>query len=205
MLSKSAPEFVVQHPREARLAVAVALETAAAQREADDGGIDAPERLQPFVVCQPDSDETLGVPEAVTRLGVSRTTVHDWVQRGTLLAWKSTKRGLNIPAAQILGPGAVVAGLADVVAVIAVHVRNHATRRALAKYAEEISFSRRVADVKCAGIRRLGADGHHLSSASDGIWRYSGDMATLASVLYVDCNIIGRVSNEHGDRRHGHP
>ena len=49
---------------------------------------------------------------------MSRTTVYDWVQRGTLLAWKSTKRGLNIPAAQILGPGAVVAGLADVVEVI---------------------------------------------------------------------------------------
>lgn len=50
--------------------------------------------------------------------GELRTTVYDWVQRGTLLAWKSTRRGLNIPAAQILGPGAVVAGLADVVGVI---------------------------------------------------------------------------------------
>ena len=49
---------------------------------------------------------------------VSRTTVCDWVDRKTLLAWRSTKRGLSIPAAQILGPGWVVAGLADVVAVI---------------------------------------------------------------------------------------
>ena len=30
-------------------------------------------------------------------------------------AWQSTKRGLIIPAAQILGPDRVVAGLADVV------------------------------------------------------------------------------------------
>ena len=118
VLSKSAREFVVQHPREARLAVAVALETAAAQREADDGGADVPERLQPFIVRRTDGEETLGVSEAAARLGVSRTTVYDWVQRGTLLAWKSTKRGLTIPAAQILGPGAVVAGLAEVVEVI---------------------------------------------------------------------------------------
>lgn len=118
VLSKNAREFVAQHPREARLAVAVALETAAAQREAGDDGVDVPESLQPFVVRRTGGDETLGASEAAARLGVSRTTVYDWVQRGTLLAWRSTKRGLSIPAAQILGPGVVVAGLADVVEVI---------------------------------------------------------------------------------------
>ena len=118
VLSKNAREFVAQHPREARLAVAVALETAAAQREVGDDGVDAPESLQPFVVCRTGGDETLGASEAAARLVVSRTTVYDWVQRGTLLAWRSTKRGLSIPAAQILGPGVVVAGLADVVEVI---------------------------------------------------------------------------------------
>ena len=118
VLSKSAQEFVVQHPQAARLAVAVALETAAAQREADDGGGDLPESLRPFIVRRIGGDETLGASEATTRLGVSRTTVYDWVQRGTLLAWRSTKRGLSIPAAQILGPGVVVAGLAEVVEVI---------------------------------------------------------------------------------------
>ena len=118
VLSKGAREFVVQHPREARLAVAVALETAAAQREAHGGGLDVPERLRPFIVQRTGGDETLGASEAAVRLGVSRTTVYDWVQRGTLLAWRSTKRGLSIPAAQILGPGVVVAGLADVVEVI---------------------------------------------------------------------------------------
>ena len=118
VLSKSAREFVEQHPREARLAVAVALETAAAQREAGDGEVDVPERLRPFIVRRTGGDEILGASEAAARLGVSRTTVYDWVQRGTLLAWKSTKRGLSIPTAQILGPGVVVAGLADVVGVI---------------------------------------------------------------------------------------
>ena len=50
----------------------------------------------------------LGVTGAAARLQVSRTTVYDWVDRRTLLAWKSTRRGLTIPAEQILGPGKVV-------------------------------------------------------------------------------------------------
>ena len=56
----------------------------------------------------------IGVSEAAARLEVSRTTIYDWAAKGTLLAWKSTKRGLTIPAAQILGPGKVVPGLAKV-------------------------------------------------------------------------------------------
>jgi len=44
-----------------------------------------------------------------------RTAVGSAAERNTLIAWHGTKRGLNIPAAQILGPGRVVAGLADVV------------------------------------------------------------------------------------------
>ena len=56
----------------------------------------------------------IGVSEAAARLEVSRTTVYARAAKGTLLAWKSTKRGLTIPAAQILGPGKVVPGLAKV-------------------------------------------------------------------------------------------
>ena len=41
--------------------------------------------------------------------------MYDWSERHTLIAWRGTKRGLNIPAAQIAGPGRVVPGLADVV------------------------------------------------------------------------------------------
>ena len=119
-LSRSAREFVRHRPREARLAVTVALETAAAQCEAEEAGAGAgvPERLQPFVVRRPGGEEIVGASEAAARLEVSRTTVYEWVDRKTLLAWKSTKRGLRIPAAQILGPGRVVPGLADVVEVI---------------------------------------------------------------------------------------
>ena len=115
-LSSSARAFVRHHPREARLAVTVALETAAAQREREDADIAAgvPEGLQPFVVRRDGSEDILGVSEAAKRLEVSRTTVYDWVDRKTLIAWRSTKRGLSIPAAQILGAGKVVAGLEDV-------------------------------------------------------------------------------------------
>ena len=114
-LSISARTFVRDHPREARLAVAVALEAVAAQCETEDAdaGTEVPEGLRPFLV-QRDSEDILGVSEAAKRLEVSRTTVYDWVDRKTLIAWRSTKRGLSIPAAQILGAGKVVAGLADV-------------------------------------------------------------------------------------------
>ncbi|MXY39805.1 MAG: helix-turn-helix domain-containing protein [Rhodospirillaceae bacterium] len=119
-LSSNARAFVRHHPREARLAVAVALEAAAAQlgTEDADAAAEVPEGLRPFVVRRSGGEDILGVSEAAKRLKVSRTTVYDWVDRKTLIAWKSTKRGLNIPAAQILGAGKVVAGLADVVEAI---------------------------------------------------------------------------------------
>ena len=44
--------------------------------------------------------------------------MYDWAAKTTLIAWKSTKRGLSIPADQILGSGKVVAGLPDVVEAI---------------------------------------------------------------------------------------
>ena len=118
-LSSDARNFIREHPGEARLAVAVALETAAAQSEAAAGGSEeeVPEQLRPFVVSGA-GEQILGVTEAAARLRVSRTTVYDWAERNTLIAWKSTKRGLNIPAEQIVGPGRVVAGLADFVEVV---------------------------------------------------------------------------------------
>ena len=117
-LSRSAKAFVRHRPREARLAVTAALEAAAAQCEAEEGGTDVPVRLRPFIVRRIVSDEFVGVSEAAARLEVSRMTVYGWVKRNTLLAWRLTKRGLRIPAAQILGPGQVVPGLADVVDIV---------------------------------------------------------------------------------------
>ena len=119
-LSKAAENFLRGHPREARMAVCVALETAAVQHEAygQRAAVEVPSRLEPFIVRRPKSPDTIGVSAAAKRLEVSRTTVYAWVEHKTLLAWKSTKRGLMIPAAQILGPGKVVPGLARVMGII---------------------------------------------------------------------------------------
>ena len=40
------------------------------------------------------------------------------VEKKILLGWKSTKRGLTIPAEQILGPGKVVPGIGQLLAII---------------------------------------------------------------------------------------
>ena len=118
-LSRGAREFVRHRPRDARLAVAAALEAAAAHCEAEERRTaeGVPEKLRPFIVRHAGED-ILGVSEAAAQLEVSRTTVYDWVDRKTLLAWRATKRGLSIPAAQILGPGRVVPGLAGVMEAI---------------------------------------------------------------------------------------
>ena len=118
-LSSGAKDFLRRRPRDARMAVAVALEAAAAQYNAEDAVPgNMPERLAPFIVARSAGRDMLGVTGAAARLQVSRTTVYDWVGRRTLLAWKSTRRGLTIPAEQILGPGKVVDGLAGVLDVI---------------------------------------------------------------------------------------
>lgn len=119
-LSRSATRFLRQHPKEARIAVAAALEAAAIQFEAegDVSSAEVPAALGPFIVQRASGADMLGVSEAAERLEVSRTTIYDWVERKILLGWKSTKRGLTIPAEQILGSGKVVPGLADVLEII---------------------------------------------------------------------------------------
>ncbi len=120
VLSRSAENFLHQHPRDAIMAVAVALEAAAAKSEAraNDAFDEIVTALKPFVIRRPADQETIGVSKAAARLQVSRPTIYDWVSKKTLLAWKSTKRGLNIPAAQIVAPGKVVPGLAQVLGII---------------------------------------------------------------------------------------
>ena len=113
-LSSNARSFVRDHPREARAAIAAALEAVATQRDADDGA-DVPEQLRPFVVRRSNDEAILGVSEAAKRLEVSRTTVYAWVKTTRLIAWRATKRSLRIPAGQILGAGRVVPGLKDIV------------------------------------------------------------------------------------------
>ena len=56
----------------------------------------------------------LGPSAAARRLQMSHGAVYSWVRNKRLLAWRKTESGLNIPAAQILGPRQVVPGLADI-------------------------------------------------------------------------------------------
>lgn len=103
------------------MAVTAALEAAALfHYEAEDisPSSSVPAALRPFLVAYPSQEEMLGVSEAARRLKISRTTVYDWVAKQILLGWKSTKRGLVIPAEQILEPGKVVPGLSRVRAII---------------------------------------------------------------------------------------
>jgi excisionase family DNA binding protein len=95
------------------------LEAAAVQFEAQgDDSAEVPEALRSFVVGRASRSGLLGVSEVAELLKVSRTTVYDWVEKGILLGWKSTKRGLTIPAEQVLGPGKVIPGIARVVEII---------------------------------------------------------------------------------------
>ncbi|MYB35511.1 MAG: hypothetical protein F4X92_10445 [Gammaproteobacteria bacterium] len=131
MLSNNARKFVRSHPREARVAVATALEVAANQPNyavalrapiasqpdfVHVGGV--PESLRPFLVRQSTREEVNGISASADRLEMSRTTVYEWARKSKLIAWAVTERGLRIPATQILSPGRVVPGIRDVVCAI---------------------------------------------------------------------------------------
>lgn len=116
-LSSTATRFLKQHPREARLAVTAALEAAAVQyksRLPQSDTRQVPERLRPFIDASDEEKGILNTSQAAKRLRISRTTVYAWVEKGVLLGWRSTKRGMHIPEEQILGPGKLVPGLAQV-------------------------------------------------------------------------------------------
>ncbi len=100
------------------MAVAAALEAAAIQYGVGIEAAEVPEHLKAFVFTRPIGEEMLSVSEAAACIKVSRTTVYDWIEKGILLGWKSTKRGLTIPAEQILGPGKVVPGIEQLLEII---------------------------------------------------------------------------------------
>ena len=119
-LSKTAAQFVRRRPREARLAVTAALEAAAVQFESSHESEQRtiPAALRRFGRFAPTADDTIGVAAAAKRLHVSRTTVYDWIKKKRMIAWKTSKRGMAIPAEQIVGPGELVPGLEQVLAII---------------------------------------------------------------------------------------
>jgi excisionase family DNA binding protein len=122
-LSRAAVRFVETHPDEVQRIVATALETAAAL---DATGVPAGTRslspaLQRLVTsARPSVEEgrVLSVSEASELLEVTRVTVYAWIEAKRLLAWRATRRGVLIPAEQIVGPGEVVPGIERVLKVI---------------------------------------------------------------------------------------
>ena len=122
-LSRAAVRFVETHPDEVQRIVATALETAAAL---DATGVPAatrsiPPALQRLVTsARPSAEEgrVLSVSEASELLEVTRVTVYAWIEAKRLLAWRATRRGVLIPAEQIVGPGEVVPGIERVLKVI---------------------------------------------------------------------------------------
>jgi excisionase family DNA binding protein len=120
-LSRAAAQFVEKHPNEVTGIVASALEAAAVEADLlplKDRTL--PEALRRLVVARSsDSGEgrVLSVSEAAELLEVTRVTVYAWIESKRLLAWRATRRGVLIPAEQILG-AEVVPGIAQVLAVI---------------------------------------------------------------------------------------
>jgi excisionase family DNA binding protein len=122
-LSRAAARFVARHPDEVQRLVAAALEQAAALEAA---GIPAPARSRPAALqrlvtsarAAGDEGRVLSISETAERLRVTRVTVYAWIEAKRLVAWRVTRRGVLVPAEQIVRPGAVVPGIARVLAVI---------------------------------------------------------------------------------------
>jgi excisionase family DNA binding protein len=121
-LSRAAVQFVEKHPNEVTGIVANALEAAALEA----GLVPLKERVIPeglrrLVVSRcSDSGEgrVLSISEAAELLGVTRVTVYAWIESKRLLAWRATRRGVLIPAEQIIRAGEVVPGIPEVLAVV---------------------------------------------------------------------------------------
>jgi excisionase family DNA binding protein len=121
-LSRAALQFVEKHPNEVTGIVANALEAAALEAGlVPPADRVLPEALRRLVVPR-DSNSSegrvLSISEASELLEVTRVTVYAWIESKRLLAWRATRRGVLIPAEQIMGAGEVVPGMAQVLAVI---------------------------------------------------------------------------------------
>jgi excisionase family DNA binding protein len=105
--------------------VETALEAAAAL-EAAEGEHAVPERALPETLrrlvtsarADTEAGRVLSISEAAELLEVTRVTIYAWIEAKRLLAWRATRRGMLIPAEQIVGPGKVVPGMERVLDVI---------------------------------------------------------------------------------------
>jgi excisionase family DNA binding protein len=120
-LSRRAALFIKKHPSEVTRIVADAIEAAAAMDAFRPKAVrHLPVRLRQLVVAplDPDAGHFLSVSEAAERLEVTRVTIYAWIEAERLLAWRATRRGILIPAEQIVGPREVVPGMDRVLGTI---------------------------------------------------------------------------------------
>lgn len=115
-LSKPAEAFVREHPNQASKLIAAVLEAAAVRQAPAKPRI--PDNLRRFAVEAGPRSEMLTISEAAQRLQISRTTAYDWIEKKRMIGWKTTKAGAVIPAGQIVGPGEIVPGIAEVLRII---------------------------------------------------------------------------------------
>ena len=119
-LSRAAAQFVDRHPNEVSAIVANALEDAAQEA----GLVGRKERVLPdalrklVTTRRSEEGKMLSISEAAERLEVTRVTIYAWIESKRLLAWRATRRGVLIPAEQIIGAGDVVRGIPEVLEVI---------------------------------------------------------------------------------------
>ena len=124
-LSRAAVQFIEKHPNEVPRIVATALEAAAALEAAEGESVvlerALPEALRRLVTsarADTEAGRVLSISEAAELLEVTRVTIYAWIEAKRLLAWRATRRGMLIPAEQIVGPGTVVPGMERVLDVI---------------------------------------------------------------------------------------
>jgi excisionase family DNA binding protein len=116
-------KFIEKYPDEVPRIVALALEAAAAREGTDDATLvrTLPEALRRLIVPARTDDKAarvLSISEAAELLDVTRVTIYAWIEAKRLLAWRVTRRGMLIPAEQIVGPGEIVPGIERVLGVI---------------------------------------------------------------------------------------
>ena len=124
--------FVERHPDQTERVIAAALEAAAMQSGIPANAVNdvraaynvvlqrgMPPALRDHLVSVAADEEMLTVTEAAERLEVTRATIYSWIAAKRLLAWRQTRRGMVIPAEQIIGSGTVLTGIERVLEVIA--------------------------------------------------------------------------------------
>ena len=80
-----------------------------------------PQLLQRFVIAAPEPQEqprALSLIAAAELLGVTPSTLDEWIAGRMLIAWPAAGRGMRVPPEQITGAGERVPGIARVLAVI---------------------------------------------------------------------------------------